>query len=156
MLNFSFEYKKMPVLIPIPIKTQGRGYWTALKIWLTQSRKWEIAEEFNFFINGVEYRISEGFIFDGASIPRLFWAVLSPTGILLVPGLVHDYVYRYQGLFSFIAGLIPYTRKQSDQLFREIAISVNGFKAINKTAYFILRSCGKIAWEKNKKRKGKK
>lgn len=37
--------------------------------------------------------VPEGFLTDGASIPRAFWAIFSSTGMALYPGVVHDYQY---------------------------------------------------------------
>ena len=45
--------------------------------------------------DGRRVLIPKGFVFDGASIPRLLWFFLSPTGLLLIPGLIHDFGYRY-------------------------------------------------------------
>ena len=39
--------------------------------------------------------IPEGFLSDGASVPRLFWRLLSPPidPVTITPSLVHDYLY---------------------------------------------------------------
>ena len=146
MLNFDFEYDWMPVLSPVIIPTKGKGFWGALKIWLTQSRKWELREPFKFRICGINYTIEKGFVFDGASVPRCFWMVLNPVGILLIPGLVHDYIYRY-GFLRCDDDIIKYTRKQADEIFEKIAIHINGFKAINNVAYAALRGFGAANWK---------
>ena len=43
--------------------------------------------------------VPEGFLFDGASIPRLFWTLLglTPHGDMDGPALIHDFIYHYQG-----------------------------------------------------------
>ena len=41
-----------------------------------------------------EYVIEKGFEFDGASVPKFLAMWLSPTGVLLMGGLVHDYGYN--------------------------------------------------------------
>ena len=40
-------------------------------------------------------RIPEGFLSDGASVPRLFWRLLSPPidPQTIAPSIVHDYLY---------------------------------------------------------------
>ena len=30
---YTFKSSKMPVLIPIPIKTKGKGYWKGILLW---------------------------------------------------------------------------------------------------------------------------
>jgi hypothetical protein len=42
--------------------------------------------------------IPEGYVSDGATVPRLLWAVFSPTGILFVASLVHDFAIKTQCL----------------------------------------------------------
>ena len=37
----------------------------------------------------------QGFVFDGASIPKFLRTFFSPVGVLLMGGLVHDYAYKY-------------------------------------------------------------
>ena len=39
--------------------------------------------------------IPEGFLSDGASVPRLFWRLLSPPidPVTIAPSLIHDYLY---------------------------------------------------------------
>ena len=43
--------------------------------------------------------IHAGFLFDGASIPRIFWTMLglTPHGVMDGPALIHDFLYHYQG-----------------------------------------------------------
>ena len=60
------EYKEMPLIQPLPIPTKGRGIFTAIWVWLTNSRKWMIAADWHFTINGEEFVIPRGFQFDGA------------------------------------------------------------------------------------------
>ena len=43
-------------------------------------------------------KIPKGFEFDGASIPRPFWWILSPVGLLFIPGLVHMHIKRMGSL----------------------------------------------------------
>ena len=37
----------------------------------------------------------QAFQFDGASIPKFLRTFFSPVGVLLMGGLVHDYMYKY-------------------------------------------------------------
>jgi hypothetical protein len=38
--------------------------------------------------------VPAGFLTDGASIPRLFWGILSPFGSYFSAALIHDYLYH--------------------------------------------------------------
>ena len=147
-----FHYDQMPALRPISIPTRGKSTLHGLWIWVSKVRYWEVAEDWHFNMDGVDYVIEKGFQFDGASIPRYFWNWLSPTGILLVPGLVHDWAYKYASLKKTDGETVPMSQKEADILFRDIAIDVNGFKYINFTAYFMLFAFGWFAWNGHRKK----
>ena len=67
----------------------------------------------------VEYVIPKGFQFDGASIPKFLHTWLSPTGVLLMGGLVHDYAYKYATLRGKDGGTWgKMNQKEADQIFR--------------------------------------
>ena len=62
-----FEYMEMPVMKPIKICTANKGFWKAIWMWLTGVRRWQLVEDFFYFLDGEEYVIEKGFEFDGAS-----------------------------------------------------------------------------------------
>jgi len=141
---------------PIKIPTQGKGFLAAVFMWLLGVRHWEIVEDFFFEVNGVEYVIPKGFTFDGASVPKFLATFLSPVGVLLIGGLVHDYAYKYEGLKPVSDAdhvlLHTYGQKSADKLFRDINIEINGFYFLNYLAYFALRIGGWVAWNGHRKR----
>ncbi|MGD8991764.1 MAG: DUF1353 domain-containing protein [Desulfobacterales bacterium] len=148
----------MPVLLPLAIPTKNRPFIMRVLVWLFDIRKWRLKKNWHFFLeNGDEIVLPKGFEFDGASIPRIFWAILSPVGLLLIPGLIHDYGYRYKQLwFKNVSGQIePYLkdagRKVWDDLFREVGIYVNGFAIIDFIAWIGVRVGGGFAWCKHRK-----
>jgi len=152
----NFKYKEYPHMKPIKIPTQGKGFWAAVFMWLLGVRHWEIVEDFFFEVNGVEYVIPKGFTFDGASVPKFLATFLSPVGVLLIGGLVHDYAYKYEGLKPVSDAdhvlLHTYGQKSADKLFRDINIEINGFYFLNYLAYFALRIGGWVAWNGHRKR----
>lgn len=149
-----FSYEKMPHMQPLPIETKDKGFFKAILHWILGVRQWEIAEDFKFELMGEKYVVPKGFQFDGASVPKFLAMWLSPVGVLLMGGLVHDYAYKYAALMSDTAGR-PHTnhmnQKAADQIFRDICIEVNGFKLMNYLAYWSLRAAGFMAWNKHKK-----
>ena len=149
----TYKHKKMPVLIPIPIKTKGKGFWKGILLWLLGVRHWEVAEDFNYELNDKKFVIPAGFKFDGASIPKFLHPFFSPVGVLLMGGLVHDYAYKYQTLLmknkKDTLGVI--SQKRADEIFRDINIGVNGFYLMNYLAYYSLRLGGFLAWNKHRK-----
>ena len=149
----NFKYSQFPTMRPIPIKTKGKGFFTMIKMWLLGTRHWEIANDFDYEINGEKFVIPAGFKFDGASIPKFLHTFLSPVGVLLIGGLVHDYAYKYQTLLNKnkkdTMGVI--TQKKADEIFRDINIEINGFFLMNYLAYWSLRLGGFMAWNKHRK-----
>lgn len=148
---------KMPLMRPIPIPTKGKSWWKSLWIWAKTTRQWEIMEDWEFFISYLNLMIliPKGFIFDGASIPKGLRSIYSPVGILLLPGLLHDYGYRFGYLLRKIPGgfeatKINFTRKDWDNLFLKVSVQVNGFNVLNKLPRFGLWIGAGITWAKHR------
>jgi hypothetical protein len=147
------SFKEMPQMKPITIETAGKGFWGAIWLWLTGSRTWEITKDWQFTVNEQNYVVPKGFVFDGASIPKFLRSWLSPVGVLLIGGLVHDYVYKYTVLLKKgkKSTTDPMTQKEADELFRDINIEQNGFHFLNNLAYWSLRVGGFVAWNGHRK-----
>lgn len=112
----------------------------------------ELREDFNYKCPeyGIEVRLQKGFIFDGASIPRLFWVT---TGTPfepqhLGPGLVHDALYRKAA--DYLGRIV--TRKEADKVFK-YALKMNRINAYQVfKMYQGLRIGGLLAWNKHRKK----
>ena len=157
---YTFAFTNYPLMRPIRIATKGKGFFKMIFMWILGVRHWEIAEDFEYVLNGNKYVIPAGFKFDGASIPKFLHPFLSPVGVLLIGGLVHDYMYKYEAqLIHNKNYLIPenksdiesVTQKKADQIFRDINIEINGFFFMNYLAYWSLRLGGFMAWNKHRK-----
>ena len=155
--KLKFSYTGMPHIKPIPIKTKGKGFWKAIVMWLLSTRNWELVQDWKYNIDGTEYVIPKGFTFDGASIPKFLRTFFSPVGVLLIGGLVHDYMYKYTHCkpVSAKGALLVVDQKKADQIFRDINIVVNGFYTMNYLAYWSLRIGGFVAWNGHRKRDNK-
>ena len=156
-VRVAFTTQNMPKMVPLPICTKDKGFFSAVWMWLTHTRQWEIAEDWHYELNGDKFVVPNGFQFDGASVPKFLRTFLSPVGVLLMGGLVHDYAYKYASLKP--SGTkkdqkIGYglDQKMSDELFRDICIEVNGFKVLNYLAYWSLRLVGFMAWNSHRGR----
>ena len=155
--RIDFEYEDYPHMQPIRIATKDKGFWGAILMWLLGTRKWRITQNFNYKIRGQEYVIPRGFEFDGASVPKFLATFLSPVGVLLIGGLIHDYAYKYEQLLEKNQPLVSdeskkLTQKEADIIFRDINIEVNGFHFLNYLAYWALRIGGFVAWNGHRKR----
>lgn len=149
-----FSYKQMPHMKPICIPTANKGFWGAIWLWLIGTRTWEIAKDWHFTLNGDHYVIPKGFVFDGASIPKFLHTWLSPVGVLLMGGLIHDFMYAHRSLLrkDKKGQSKTMTQKEADQIFRDINIEQNGFHFLNYLAYYALRLGGFVAWNGHRKK----
>ncbi len=150
----------MPALRPVPIPTRNQpSPIHKLTVFIFEVRKWEVVEDWRYTYksdDNVELFIPKGFVFDGASIPRPFWAILNPIGLLLIPGLLHDYAYKYDQLWQVKSNgkITPYEKKAGkdywDILFTDIGKEVNGFFLINAIAWAAVSFGGSGAWNKHR------
>ena len=148
-----FKYSSMPKMQPVPIATASKGFWGGILMWLLTVRKWQICEDFHYSLGEVDYIIPNGFIFDGASVPKFLATFLSPVGVLLMGGLVHDYGYKHATLKKKDGTTIgPQDQKYMDTILRDVCIEVNGFKVLKYLAFWTLRLAGFVAWNGHKKR----
>jgi hypothetical protein len=81
----------------------------------------------------------------------------SPVGVLLIGGLVHDYMYKYTACKPSTkkGALLVVDQKEQIIIFRDINIEVNGFYFMNYLAYWSLRIGGFVAWNGHRKRNAK-
>lgn len=154
----------MPMLQPLPIETkQATNFIYRIFIWIFSIRQWKVCEDWQFTLrDGTTIVIPKGFTFDGASIPRPLWMLLSPTGLLFIPGLIHDYAYKYNKLIAVdVAGtFVDYQcgagKAYWDKLFRETGIDVNGIALIDFAAWLALAIGGWFPWWQHRKNERKR
>jgi hypothetical protein len=150
--------ESMPNLRPIPIPTKNCPRGMRVLIWFYEVRKWTLTDNWTYRLkDGPVIVLPAGFFFDGASIPRPFWAILNPIGLLLIPGLIHDYGYKYDQLWQLDGDgqVSPYGQGAGkahwDRLFLDIGREVNGFRLINAVAWLAVALGGDAAWKAHRK-----
>jgi hypothetical protein len=100
---------------------------------VTADLKYQIGTT-NFIIT-----VPAGFVTDFASVPRVFWSVLPPTGTYQLAAVVHDFLYWDQGC----------TREQADQLLRAAMIESQVAPLPRTIIYDAVRNGGEGAWTIN-------
>lgn len=122
--------------------------------WLRR-RRWELMAdwEFDLTLQNARIHIPAGFIFDGASIPRLLTAVFSPVGILLIPALLHDWAYQHKFMLVNTGRdlerwwqLKP--RQFFDDMFFDAARQLYGRDKLLRLPWLGVRLFGGGAWRK--------
>jgi len=146
--------EQMPILRPVPVRKRG------------ERRRYELMEDWicDFLGRGFEFIIPKGFIFDGASIPRLFWNILSPAGYLFIPGLWHDFVFKFRFIYTYSSresldggerSIVRefYTQKEADKKFEGLADKVcMDAHTFTRIAYIALRMFGSKAWREHREK----
>lgn len=153
------EAKGMPNLRPVPIPTANCPRGMRVLVWFFEVRKWTLVANWTYELkDGTTIILPTGFAFDGASIPRPFWGILNPIGLLLIPGLIHDYGYKYDQLWQLDndGQVTAYGKDEGkafwDKLFLDVGREVNGFELINAIAWLAVAIGGDGAWNGHRQR----
>lgn len=94
--------------------------------------KWQLVNDFYFYFNENNKQegvvVTEGFVTDFASVPRLMWAALPPTGLYTKAAVMHDFLYQNGFKMGF-------DRKFCDDMFLE-AMKALGVGLIARTSMY--------------------
>jgi hypothetical protein len=92
---------EMPKLLPYAIKTQQFSFVSKLWRLLVRKRQWQLIEDWHYTLpNQRVIIIPKGFVFDGSSYPAIVWLFYSPTGLVLIPVILHDFCFQYNYLWE--------------------------------------------------------
>jgi len=144
---------QMPILRPLPMPDGApHREWRVMEDWYLDCKPLEI----KFFV-------PKGFIFNGASVPRVFSNIFPATGYLFIAALIHDYLYSHAYYIKMILDDSNKLIKQevkidkccSDQIFKDISnwlYKGHWFKTGIATA--ALKVGGQGAWDTCRKADG--
>lgn len=143
---------RMPIIKAVKLNTIGMSIIGKLKSWW-KGRNWKLEEDWCYTLkDNRTIVIKKGFVFDVASVPRLFWFLISPVGFLFIPGLLHDCGFR-KGylLLKDETDFIEMKKKEWDKLFLVESLRLNNFLILSMLAYLLLFCFSWYAWIKNEK-----
>ena len=140
------KFDIMPVIKPVNIEEEINKNCFSIR------RQWIIEQDWKYNLYEKEFIIKKGFKFDGASVPSGLKLWRSPTGILFIASLIHDWGYQKASLAKLnkmneIMN-IPKTRKEIDIIFMDINYDNKYFKYIT---YYILKIFGWRSWNRYRK-----
>lgn len=101
---------------------------------------WKVYEEFEYHVGSYPSDeiivVPKGFITNFASVPRIFWSLISPIDEHGKAAVIHDYCYCVGS----------YSRKRSDKIFREglQVLNVKPWKVF--CMYWAVRLFAWFAW----------
>ncbi len=143
---------EMPKLRPLAIKTQKRTLFSKLWRLIFNRRQWQVIEDWHYILpNNRQIIIPKGFVFDGSSYPAIIWFLFSPTGLLLIPVMLHDFCFRYNYFWATHNNKI-YKLKIGNGFFRwsalirDVGIARNELFIIDYALWLICISFGWINW----------
>jgi len=114
------------------------------------SGNYELMEDYTYTA-GANYKIiaKSGFIFDRASVPRIFWVIISKDELSNVAPVFHDLLYEYRGVLpkDQVIEYREFTRARADELFYEIMIKRRVTKWRAYLAYLAVKNFGQISWD---------
>lgn len=113
-------------------------------------RVWILYESFSYDIGGPggddTIIVPKGYETDFASIPRIFWSILPPSGKYRGAAVIHDYLYQNRGKFHPSKPAL--TRAQSDGVFLEAMKELKVPFAIRRVMWLAVRGFGWVSYPK--------
>jgi len=118
-----------------------------------------VAQDWFYKLDESLYLIPAGFIFDGASVPRVFRSCRGPAGVLFLAALIHDWGYHHASLARCLESgdtsspcphqPVPMKRCEIDRIFRDVS---PGQQCMRWLSYMMVRVGGGWAWRRHRKR----
>ena len=109
-------------------------------------KTWKLIEGFEYHVGIYPsddiIKVPADFITDFASVPRIFWPILPPTGSYGKAAVIHDYCYT----------TALYPRSKCDKIFLEAMEVLKVKKWKRKSMYWAVNLFGILAWRKHRKR----
>jgi hypothetical protein len=89
-----------------------------LEIEYMDGRFWRVTVPFDYAVGAPDgttvIHVPVGFVTDFASVPKLFWNLIPPTGWYGKAAVLHDYLYKYGWI-----GKLQISRKYADDVLNE-------------------------------------
>lgn len=114
------------------------------------TRDYELVNNYIYKSDGYTISVLVPFVYDRASIPRGLWVFLDKDSLGNVAPLIHDLLYRHGGVLpqNQVTPYRRFSRKDADNIFREVLKKCGVSKAKREAAYLAVRSpLAKPAWK---------
>ena len=138
------------------------SFLTPLTLEYVDGRFWKLTSAFTYHLgapDGAEsVTLPVGFLTDFASVPRLLWPLLPPTGTYGKPAVIHDWLYQKRYVlvevgFNSHAVQVPRSidRSEADSVLLE-AMWVLGVGSLARWAVYAgVRLGGWITWNRSRR-----
>lgn len=121
------------------------------------SESYQVFSEWGFWHKGKHFTVEEGFICDGASVPRLLWPWMPPDGLHRAAALPHDRIFasggrmNYRTNFGVVTGY-QFTLWEADLLFLKQMIDAGVNPARAKITWLALKTGSWYSWHASRNR----
>jgi len=121
------------------------------------SCQWRLVERFDFHLGTPDGRqrviVTADFVTDFASVPRILWPLLPPTGPYGKAAVIHDRLYRHRTIAVMtLDGNEEWqrevTRAESDRIFLEGMGVLGVSSVIRRALYLAVRLGGWVPWRR--------
>lgn len=119
---------------------------------LLDGRTWRLYRSFTYRYKScaglVNINIPAGFSTDFASVPRIFWTIISPWGKFGKAAVLHDYLYRNHQVKIAKQISLSFSRKEVDTIFLYTMRHCGTSPVKAKIMYWAVRVFGRWSWKK--------
>lgn len=112
-------------------------FTTNLKVEKIDAWHWKLIEPLTYYGRRDKFTIPAGFITDWASVPQIFWSLVSPINLACEPSILHDSLYATR--------IVP--RAQADGMFRRMLREAGVGFVRRWMMYLAVRTFGWVAWK---------
>jgi len=116
---------------------------------LGATKNYEVVEDYTYQAGTYSITVPKGFVYDRASIPRVFWVLIDKDSLSNVAPLFHDLLYRNGGVLptNQVSPYRKFSRKETDDLFLELMTKCGVNKWRREAAYQAVRRGAELAWK---------
>lgn len=116
---------------------------------LGATKNYEVVEDYTYKSGAYSITVPKGFVYDRASIPRVFWVLIDKDSLSNVAPLFHDLLYRNGGVLptNQVSPYRKFSRKETDDLFLELMTKCGVNKWRREAAYQAVRRGAELAWK---------
>jgi hypothetical protein len=113
------------------------------------TKNYEVVEDYTYKSGAYSITVPKGFIYDRASIPRVFWVLIDKDSLSNVAPLFHDLLYRSGGVLptNQVSPYRKFSREEADDLFLELMAKSGVNKWRREAAYQAVRRGAALAWK---------
>jgi Protein of unknown function (DUF1353) len=112
---------------------------------------YEVVDDYVYQARDYKIIVPKGFVYDRASIPRIFWLIIDKDSLSNVAPLFHDLLYRYGGRLppSLVSPYREFSREDTDKLFYDLMVKCGVVQWRSVAAYEAVRNFAESHWNKH-------